>query len=194
MPRTVRLRTLLSLLSFMALVAPLAAGCGRSPRPRSRSRDAIFAERRTLPALFITAKSGRHVVAPDDRTMFVDPETGEIAWRAWACHNPDCPGRQPGGPPFLCIEGDDGYVPKPDGSIGFDPRKSANPKQRPGMCPRCSAIRDPARETRAEAERYERWVQLYVLPETAARLAELDAELERRVDLERRHRFTPLPD
>ena len=139
------------------------------------------------------SESGRRVIAPGDKVVFVDPESGEICWRAMACRAPTCPGRGPKGEPFLCIEGDPTYFRKGDGTLGIDPGRAKGKSKRLGFCPKCNEIRDPSKETTADAERYTQWVQPYELPENAAKLAALDDEMQRRVDLERRHRFTPLP-
>lgn len=175
------------------LILAAVVGCGRSAPPPPRTRQEIFAERRGLPALFLGVETGRRVIAPGDRGVFVDPESGEVCWRALACRAPNCPGRSPDGTDLLCIEADASFFRKPDGSLGIDPARSQGRPRRLGFCPKCNEIRDPATETAADAERYSQWVQPYVLPETAARLAALDDEMQRRVELERRHRFTPLP-
>jgi len=168
-------------------------GCGRPTPPPPRSRQEIFAERRSLPALYMS-ETGRRVISSGDKVVFVDPESGEVCWRAMACRAPNCPGRGPNGEPFLCIEGDPTYFPKGDGSLGIDPARARGKPKRIGFCPKCNEIRDPAKETAADVERYSQWVQPYELPENAATLAALNDEMQRRVDLERRHRFTPLPE
>ncbi|NBW86305.1 MAG: NUDIX domain-containing protein, partial [Planctomycetia bacterium] len=82
---------------------------------------------------------------------FVDTESGEVCWVAWACRAPNCPGRGPDGEPFLCIEADMGYFAKPDGTVGYDPKLSAMTPKRVGMCPQCSVIRKPESETPEQA-------------------------------------------
>jgi len=178
---------------LLVLAAGCLTGCGR-PTPLPRPRQKIFNERRSLPALFLAAESRRRVIAPGDRIVFVDPESGEICWRALACRAPNCPGRGPQGEPFLCIEADPTFFRQPDGSLGIDPARAKGEPKKLGFCPKCNEIRNPATETAADAERYAQWVQPYELPENAAKLAALDAEMQRRVALERQHRFTPLPD
>lgn len=168
-------------------------GCGRPASPPPRTRQEIFTERRSLPALFLTEQTRRRVIAPGDQIVFVDPESGEMCWRAMACRAPNCPGKGPNGEPFLCIEADPTFFRKPDGSLGIDPARAKSQPRKLGFCPKCNEIRDPTTETPAEAERYTQWVQPYELPENAARLAALDEEMQRRVELERRHRITPLP-
>lgn len=182
-------------LVVMLALSPLAGvGCGRPAPPPPRTRQEIFAERRALPALFLGVETGRRVIAPGDRPVLVDAESGEVCWRAMACRAPNCPGRAADGEPFLCIEADPTFFRKPDGGLGIDPARARGQPRRLGFCPKCNEIRDPATETAADAERYSQWVQPYELPENASKLAALDDEMQRRVQLERRHRFTPLPN
>jgi hypothetical protein len=130
--------------------------------PLPRSRDEIFRQRMELPAVYLTAKSHTRITAPAGRGMFfVDPETGEKCWPALFCTNPGCPGRRDG-EPLLFIEPDANYA-----------------------CPRCAAIRKVAAETEADRQQYINWVRPYVLPETAEKLKQLDAELQKRVEYER---------
>lgn len=177
----------------IVVAAGALAGCSR-PESLPRTRQEIFNERRSLPTLFLTAETRRRVIAPGDRIVFVDPESGEMCWRAMACRAPNCPGRGPNGEPFLCIEADPTFFRKADGSLGIDPARAKGEPKKLGFCPKCNEIRNPATETEADLEQYAKWVQPYELPENAAKLAALEAEMQRRVELERRHRFTPLPD
>jgi len=170
---------------LVVLLAPLAACTKTAPPPRSRAE--IFEDRLRVPTLYISEKSGKRIVAEGGRVNFVDGESGEVCWMAWACHAPGCPGRGPRGEPFLCIEADAGFFAKPDGTVGYDPARSRLTPKRVGMCPQCSAVRKPEAETQQEAAEYTRLVQPHQLPESAVRLARLDEELARRVEWERRH-------
>jgi hypothetical protein len=35
---------------------------------------------------------------------YVDPQSGNIAWRAWTCYNPECSGRGKGGGPLIFVK------------------------------------------------------------------------------------------
>ena len=169
----------------------LLCACSKEPPP-PLSRDEIFRQRLELPALYLTAKTHKRVIAPMSKGMFVDADTGEICWPALACNNPDCPGRK-AGEPFVFIEPDAGAYMKPDGSIGYDPARAraAAAERVLGPCPQCAKIRDPRTETDAQGKQYISWVQPYVLPETAERMEHLDEELHRRILFERRQPTLP---
>jgi len=183
-------RSLVAALLLGGLVCLLSA-CSKEPPP-PLSRDEIFRQRLELPALYLTAKTHKRVIAPMSKGMFVDAETGEICWPALACNNPDCPGRK-AGEPFVFIEPDAGSYVKPDGSIGYDPARAAAERV-VGPCPQCAKIRDPRTETNAQRQQYISWVRPYVLPETAERMKQLDEELHRRVLFERRQPTPPAED
>ena len=170
---------------LVVMLVPLA-GCTRPVAP-PRSRDEIFQDRLRVPTLYISEKSGKRIVTEGGRMNFVDTESGEVCWVAWACRAPNCPGRGPDGEPFLCIEADMGYFAKPDGTVGYDPKLSAMTPKRVGMCPQCSVIRKPESETPEQAIEYSRFVQLHQLPEAAARIKQLDEEMARRVEWDRQH-------
>lgn len=176
---------------LVVLLAPLA-GCTR-PAPAPRSRDEIFQERLRLPTLYISEKSGKRIIAEGGRVNFVDAETGEVCWVAWACHAPRCPGRGPDGKPFLCIEVDAGFFARPDGTVGYDPARGRLTPKPLGMCPRCSAVRKPESETPAQAAEYTRFVQLHQLPEVSQRIRALDAELARRLEWDRQRTLVGRP-
>jgi len=146
------------LLAF-ALVLP---GCGKKPEPPARRGTEISAEQRSLNALFLTEKTHKEVIAPQNTKDLIDPETGETIWPALKCNNPDCPGKDKGqdGRPFLFI--------------------CPNPSQ-PMWCPECLKTRNRDSETQKDLIRYTAWVQPYVLPETAQRIKQLEAERKRRI-------------
>ena len=60
------------MLCALALCALL--GCQKKPR----SLRQIEAEIRELPALYLTAETGKEVLAPIDEGVFIDEETGEL--------------------------------------------------------------------------------------------------------------------
>jgi hypothetical protein len=155
-------------------VAVLLGGltsCGKKDDPPPRSRDEIFLQRLELPAVYLTAKSHKRIIERAGLPLFTkDPETGEVVWPALCCTNPDCPGRRDG-EPLLFIEPDADYA-----------------------CPQCAVKRNLAAETEAVRQQYINWVRPYVLPETAEKLKQLDAELQRRVEYERIMRVAPTPN
>jgi hypothetical protein len=169
----------------IAAALPLLASCSKS-EPPPPSRDEIFQERLALPAVYFTAKTHKRVIAPASKGLFIDEQTGEVCWPALACHNPDCPGRK-GDEPLLFIEPDAGVYAKPDGTIGYDRARAAKQSVVAG-CPECLKKRNLSAETPEQRARYISWVKPYVLPETAARLAELDELLQRRIALDRHKR------
>ncbi len=171
----------------IAAALPLLASCSRSEPPPPPSRDEIFRQRLDLPALYFTAKTHKRVIAPASKGLFVDEQTGEVCWPALVCNNPECPGRQ-GDEPLLFIEPDAGVYAKPDGTIGYDRARAAAGRSAVAGCPACLKRRKLQKETPEERARYVSWVQPYVLPETAARLKELDELLQRRIALDRRQR------
>jgi hypothetical protein len=170
----------------IAAALSLLASCSKS-EPPPPSRDEIFQERLELPALYFTAKTHRRVIAPARKGLFIDAQTGEVCWPALACHNPDCPGRK-GDEPLLFIEPDAGVYAKPDGTIGYDQARAAAQRSVVAGCPECLKKRNLKAETPERRARYVSWVKPYVLPETAARLAELDELLQHRIALDRRQR------
>jgi hypothetical protein len=152
----------------VALLGCLAS-CSKKEEPVPRSRDEIFKQRLTLPALYLTAPSHKRIIAPAGLALFTkDKETGEMIWPALYCTNPDCPGRREG-EPLLFIEPDAGFA-----------------------CPQCVAKRNRATESAEVRQQYINWVRPYVLPETAKKLKELDAELQNRIEYERLHRVAPI--
>jgi hypothetical protein len=97
-----------------------------------------------------------------------------------ACHNPDCPARGPAGEPHLFIYPLPGFYAEPDGSVGYDPSRKAQPKaESGGLCPECLKGRDPNRLAQDERQQLINWVKPYVLPETEERRKELEAERKR---------------
>jgi hypothetical protein len=156
---------------WLAVVLGGLASCSKPEAPAPRPRDAIFKDRLALPAVYLTAKSHKRIVESAGLPLFSsDPETGEMIWPALYCTNPDCPGRREG-EPLLFIEPDADYA-----------------------CPQCAAKRNRAAETEAVRQQYLNWVHPYVLPETAEKVKQLDAELQKRAEYERTHRVAPVVD
>jgi hypothetical protein len=58
-----------------------------------------------------------------------------------------------------------------------------------GNCPMCLELRDLESETDQQRHQYDVWIEEYVLPESAARLEELEEERRRRVHLDRHQRL-----
>lgn len=164
-------------LGLVCLSASAMAGCGAQD-DTPRSEDRILEERQSLPAVFLTVKTGKRVLAPGDRTFLFDKTSGEAAWRALACPAADCPGRGSDGQPFLYIAPDLGIEVTESGA-----RPASKAVQDPslGYCPECWAKKNLAKAPAAELLKYAN-AQPYVLPESAKREAELDAELKRRIE------------
>ena len=150
---------------LMLLFVPL--GCGRD-RTGPRPTLDVVKEKITLPAVFLTEKTHQEVIAPGNTQPV---HNGQPCWRAYMCTHPDCPGEGKNGRPYLFINS------KP-GSDTY--------------CPACLRGRDPSKLS-AEIGREYRWaVKLYVLPESAERLRQLDEEHKRRLEeLKRRKNRRP---
>ncbi len=171
-----------------ALGMLLLAGCSGEVKPRSVKE--IDAERQTLPGLFMTP-SGKQIKAPGNQGVFVDPSSHELAWPVYECTNPACPGRGADGQPHLFIWTDPRFFVADDGSLGTREFKTiqewreavaAAGGHREPTCDKCLAIRQPASESPEESQRYSEYPRRYVLPETAQRKEELDAEHQARIE------------
>ena len=164
----------------LAIVAAVVfAGCRNEPRPKTL--DELFEEERQLPAIYITADSNKQITAPGDKGVFVDEETGELAWRAKTCINPDCPAKKTAGEePFLFIAPDPAIVANPDGTLGYDRSRVDMADNNFGNCPECLKIRDLKSETDKDRQRYSNWAISYELPESAKRREELAAARKER--------------
>ena len=127
------------------------------PPPKPRLMHDIVIERLNVNQLYLTVKTHKEVIAPAKLMTPLDPETGERCFRALTCRNPDCPGKD-------MARGERPYL--------FVPPTIHSPVQ----CPACAAAHDPATRTLAERAQYRAWVKPYRLPESAARLQQLDAE------------------
>jgi len=139
-------------------------GCRQSePEPLSEAES--FQQQLEQPALYFTAETNTRVIAPAKERLFVDEKTGELAWPAMECGNPDCPGRGENGEPFLFIEPDPGMVIQTDGSIGYDPSKARAARNQVMGCPKCLETRDLKNETAQQRQQYIRWVRVHKLAE-----------------------------
>ncbi len=167
--------------ALVILLSCALIGCGGGDdRPRPFGK--IDAERRGLPALYLTI-DGREVTSSRDKGIVIN--RGDIAWPAYTCTNPDCPGEKP----QLFIWPDPMFSVKEDGSLGDRSFHSAEEwedamREMGGhlqpTCPACLPQRNLETESDKQKQQYSDWVQLYVLPKTEERLRELDEERLRR--------------
>jgi len=133
-------------------------------------------------------------VAAGNQSAVVDFRTGELAFRAWICRNPACPGRKGDGQPVKFVWVDPLYFAKPDGTVGSEivADRTAEIVRRGGtatpQCPECVKMRNLASETAADQRKYMEFCVEYVLPETERRQKELEAEYVRRVQWEQAQR------
>ena len=176
-----------------AIAACCVLGCRAETKPMSL--EEIEAERMALPALYIS-QSGKQLRAPGNSGVLIDEATREIVWPAYACNNPDCPGKSPKGEPCLFPWPDPRFYVTPEGTLGthtFTTAEAwskaaaeAGTHQQP-TCPACLKLRNLASESEAERQKYSQFVARYELPETIARRAELDAMWkERKAYIEQR--------
>ena len=150
-----------------------------------RSRDAIFREQLSLPRLYMTHPNHRRITASTGRGVFVDPESGELAWPALACHRPECPGRGRSGQPYLFISPDSTLYLAADGTIAADISRGASLSHHDGQCPMCKTQRRPGAETPQQRQQYIDWVRPHVLPAAAQRMVELERQRQRRIQVQR---------
>jgi len=164
----------------VVLPAIVAAGCGtRSSRPRSR--EDIFQDRLRVDTLFIT-EDGRQFTRPMNPDRAIVVEGGKLAWPAWQCDNPDCPGRGADGKPYLFPWPDPFKKAAADGSISV--RQPLTQEDQvlfekfiEQACPQCLKKRSIASESKARRQQYKDWCQPHVLPSAAKQLKELEKEL-----------------
>lgn len=73
-----------------------------------------------------------------DQGGCIDPATGQIAWRAMTCYNPDCPGRGKGGGPLLFVRPNKTMSIGPEGKIVISGEQDiAEPDK--CVCPACGS-------------------------------------------------------
>lgn len=188
-----RLRFAKIALLVFGLSVVLLVGCGGESKPMTA--DEINEARVSVPTLYIT-ESGKEVVAPGNRRrVVVEPQSGELAFMAYTCTHPNCPGKSlaEGDRPYLFIWPDPfAYVENGEVKIRLiqtdeDLQKQAQYADM--ACPECSKTRDRKNETAEQTREYTGAVKPYVLPEAETRLAELEEEyqryLERKAELKR---------
>ena len=172
----------------MVVFSLFGAGCSKEGTNTSPSKQAdidqsndLFPERQSLPALFICVQSGKRLVAPGNKNHFLDKESGELYWRAMACHNPQCKAPSTTNAPFLFITPDPRVYLKADGSIGHDNTRAMKAaKTRPPIaCPQCLKNRNLKKESREQKEKYVSWVKPHILPKTAQHISELEIKSKR---------------
>lgn len=170
---------------ILALLTVVAGCSGKVSRPRSR--DDIARDRLMVDTLFIT-KDGQRVSQPMNpyQAVVVDAAAGTLAWPAWQCNNPDCPGRQADGTPFLFPCPDPFKSVKPDGTIitrqpNFPAEQKLFDDFATQKCPACLEKRTPASESKQQAQQYKDWCQPHVTRKAAKRIAELDRELQQMI-------------
>ncbi|MCG8585682.1 MAG: hypothetical protein MI757_13325, partial [Pirellulales bacterium] len=158
---------------------------GHSPNdgePRARkpmTSNERFLARRRLDTLYLT-EDGQQIVHPASPTGAVvfDANAGTLAWAAWQCNNPDCPGRGADGSPMLFPWPHPLISLKADGTISLD-RSSATARNFSAAefmerkCPACLRTRNLASESAEQRAQYNAWCQPHVLPGAADRLKEL---------------------
>jgi hypothetical protein len=180
------------LFAVVWLILPIS-GCGEPPRPMTA--DEIHAAMVAVPTLYLT-EDGDEVIAPGNRRrVVVDEETGKLAFMAFICEHPECPGKGTGknGRPFLFIWPDPfAYVENGEVKIRLvqteeDFRKQAEYADM--ACPECLKTRDLKTEPVQETMVYNGAIKPYVLPESKAELEKLEAAyqkfLERKAELKK---------
>jgi hypothetical protein len=136
-------------------------------------------QRVAIDTLYIT-EDGRQFVHAGDKRAAIDPQTGKLAWRAWQCNNPDCPGRKSNGDPLLFSKSDSLLFAK-DGNVAVRHGNTAEdlPSQKSYgkiMCPACLQIRNLAAESSQQQRQYRTWCRKHVLPSAAKRIEELNQQ------------------
>ena len=175
---------------FVGLVIFSACSLGCQGDAKPRSLEEIKQDQLSLPALYLTHEDHDEVIAPSDKgDVIVDESLGKLAFRAWTCNNPECPGKKPPNQrPLLFIWHDPLYFIDDQGAVNYDPvpNRAEVIVERGGLleptCPECLKIRDRAKETPEVAQKYRDWCQQYVLPQSAKRAEQLKLEVQARTD------------
>lgn len=167
-------------LGAVAILVMAAVYWGKSPRQPMTMYE-VMTERLSMPALFLTAKTGQRVIAEGDTMVFVDKKTGELCWRAMICDRKACPSKTTGDEPFLFINAHPGNFIQPDGTVGEDTplTQKAAADVTTFACPACLKTRNLKSEGNIEQQYYLNLVRPYVLPETAKKLEAMDAKVRR---------------
>lgn len=161
----------------------LTVGCAK----KLRTLEEIEADKRDIPALYITEKTNKEIMAPAGLGLHVDAASGELCYQPHECTNPNCPGRSTDGKPVLFVHrvvlvsvGADGnivYAQIPPGMTTAEFIASKGGDEFP-TCPKCREKRNLSRETEKQRNQYRAWVRPYVSPETEKRRTELEAEYQ----------------
>ncbi len=169
-----------SYLAILSVLLSVALGCSRYEKPRSR--EDIFNDRIAVDTLYIT-KDGNEVIAPGTVRGVIVTKSGELAFEAWQCNNPNCPGRKVDGSPYLFPWPDPFAFVKEDGTPSMRaPENEAEDKLMAEFsnqrCPECLKQRKVATESVEEREKYRNWLQTHVLPQAEKQLKRLDEEYQ----------------
>jgi len=176
----------------------LAGGCGPSPAPDAFSNlqpgpvapmgteavqraDRLLERQFEVETVFLT-EDGKEIIAPGNRQgIIVDSATGKLAWAAWQCDNPSCPGRKSASLPLLFPWPNPFYFAQTDGTVGVrQPVTEAELQQAQEYaevkCPACLKNRNRIAETPAMRQQYRSWCRQHVLPQAAQQREKLAEE------------------
>lgn len=151
---------------------------------QQRAADGILEKQLEVDTLYL-AEDGKESIAPGNRQgVIVEPGTGKLAWAAWECNNPSCPGRRPEGKPLLFPRPNPLYFAKQDGTAGLrQPTTEAELLEAQDRaevkCPACLKTRNLAAETPEQRQQYQFWCRAYVLPQAAEQRQQLAEEYRR---------------
>ena len=176
-------------------MACCALSCIGEPQPLTF--EAIEAKRMAMLDLFITEK-GKQIRAPGIQGVFVDKGSREIAWPAYACDNPKCPGRKADGQPYLFPWSEPRFFVTPEGTLGTIPFATQNDWQKAvksagghlvPTCPECLKTRRLSEETAEQRGQFTKFVCRYELPESIVQRAQLNvqSQLRKAYDERRAH-------
>lgn len=189
-------------LTCLLLVVTIASGCGEkradgdaritssrnndkqpaTNKMTSQERNERFLARRQRDTLFLTEDGQRLIqpASPSGAVVF-DADAGILAWAAWQCNNPDCPGRGADGSPVLFPWPHPLISIGADGTIGL--QRSAETEGSVSVadfmerkCPACLQSRNLASESDEQRAKYNAWCQPHVLPAGAKRTNEQSDE------------------
>jgi hypothetical protein len=130
-------------------------------------------------------EDGREIIAPgNSQHVVIDPVSGGLAWGAWQCDNPSCPGRKPDGKPFLfpwpnpfCYVTSERKVGKRQPETDADLRQAEELAD--VQCPACVKNRNLAAESAETRQQFRLWCRQHELPQAAEQRAKLAEEYRR---------------
>lgn len=180
-----------------ALLLLAITGCGRQSgenvsmelpinEAASQGSAGVLEKQLEVDTLYL-AEDGNQIIAAGNRQgVIVEPGKNRLAWGAWECDNPQCPGRKPGGTPLLFPWPNPFYFIKEDGTIAMrQPITEAELLQadesREVRCPACLKIRNLASETPQQRLQYRTWCRQHVLPRAAEQRKNLEDDYRRRL-------------